>query len=446
MARHLTTLKQSASDYLGEEVTHVVMTIPTNFNETQQAVLRKEAATAGLTVMQFITEPIASLLASDQLRTDDTASLPDKFVVVADYGHTRSDIAVVASRGGIYTVLATLHNYEVSGFSLDKVIIDIASKEFLKRNPGATDPRTNTRALAKLQSQCDATKKALSVRQSAAFSVESLVDGLDFAMNIDRNTFELGGRRQFAALVGLVDKCVEKAGLKEADISEVLLTGSTSHIPRICEQLKATMPETVTVLDPAAPAGVVSPSEAAVRGAAIQASLIAEYDQQDIDESASVVVTAAPHTDAAIGIVFDNTENDRAANECDGITEFVPVILEHTPLPVRKTVVVDVPATTGGDVVIQLWEGKRFNRLRMVMPEQSGDDDDDDEMGKPEPIFDSVWQGTKEIAEAAVRGVKPGNKVELQILVSADFSIQVQAREAGSQGGVRGTVPFSEAK
>jgi molecular chaperone DnaK (HSP70) len=98
--RQLKRLAQSASDFTGKQVNSAVITVPTNFSEKQKAALTKAANDAGLEVLQLISEPIASLLAYDA-RLE--AKVADKIVVVADLGGTRSDVAVIASRGGMTT-------------------------------------------------------------------------------------------------------------------------------------------------------------------------------------------------------------------------------------------------------------------------------------------------------------------------------------------------------
>lgn len=108
----------SASDYIGKKVTSAVITVPTNFSDKQKEALVEAAKNADLEILQLIHEPVAALLAYDA-RPD--SKVTDKIVVVADLGGTRSDVAVVASRGGMYTILATAHDYEFAGSQLDTV-------------------------------------------------------------------------------------------------------------------------------------------------------------------------------------------------------------------------------------------------------------------------------------------------------------------------------------
>lgn len=100
--RYLRRLVGSASDYLGKKVTSAVISVPTNFNDKQREALIKAANDADVEVLQLISDPVSAVLAYD---ARPEANIQDKIVVVADLGGTRSDVAVVASRGGMYTIL-----------------------------------------------------------------------------------------------------------------------------------------------------------------------------------------------------------------------------------------------------------------------------------------------------------------------------------------------------
>ncbi|GME69993.1 unnamed protein product [[Candida] boidinii] len=108
--RHLKNLKLAAEDYSGQEVEACVMTVPTNFTQEQKDALTKISNEAGVKILQLINEPSAALLS--HLTANDSL-LEDKIFVVADFGGVRSDAAVIAVRGGILTILATAHDYEL---------------------------------------------------------------------------------------------------------------------------------------------------------------------------------------------------------------------------------------------------------------------------------------------------------------------------------------------
>ena len=438
--RHLRRLQTSASDFLGKKVNAAVITVPTNFSDAQKAALKKAAWDAGIEVLQFIGEPVAAVLAYD---ARPGASQADKVIVVADLGGIRSDVAIVASRGGIYTVLATSHDFDVSGSKLDDKLIEHFAKEFLKKHKSADDPRNNDRSLAKLRLESEAVKKALSLGNSATFSVESLASGIDFTCTVNRTRYEMLGRQTFEAIDRLILHTVEKAELDPLDITDVILSGGLSHTPRIAGNVNSLFNEKASVWAPATKPDAINPSELASRGAAIQASLIADFDTENIEESCEPVVTVTPHTKNALGVmcISENVSHGK----------FQPIIEADTPTPVRRSAIVATPRE-GGDVLVKLVEGLRHIKVEKIeKPQTNGkkaaddsddddDDSDDDEDDEPEEKREKVWNVGKAIAELSVKGVKKGGKIEVQIDVRPDFAVNIIAREVGGKGGVRGQI------
>lgn len=433
--RHLRRLKQSAGDYLGKDINAAVITVPSDFSDAQKAALTKAAADAGIEVLQYISEPVSALLAYDAKIHASGEAQPaqqDKTVLVADLGGTRSDISVVSSKNGIYTTLATVHDYESGGASLDKVLVEYAAKEFLKKNKSAKDPRENERSLSKLTLEAEAVKKALSIGGSAQFSIESLVDGIDFSLTVNRSRFELLANKVFMSFTRAIESAVQKADLDILDIDQILLSGGTSHIPKIASNLQSHFSESTVVIAPSTSPSAVNPSELTARGAAIQASLISEFEPADVKENTEAVVTVTPHTQNAIGLVSADDQ-------------FSVIVPPETAVPARRTAQISVPA--GGDVLLRLAEGVREIKVtKEEKPATNGakdeDDSDEDESDdEPEEIREKVWKAGKPIAEAAIKGVKKGGKVEVQINVAADLTLTVVAREVGAkQGGVRGVI------
>lgn len=395
-------------------------------------------------MLQLVADPVASVLAYDaRPETAADAGVKDKIVVVADLGGTRSDVAVVASRGGMYTILATAHDYEFAGFALDKVLMEHFAKEFIKKHK--TDPRENARSLAKLKFEAEATKKALSIGNNASFSVESLAEGIDFASTINRLRYEMIARTVFEGINRLVEGVVKKAGLDVLDVDEVIMSGGTSHTPRIATNLGHIFPQTTTILAPSTTATAINPSELGSRGAALQASLIQEFEKDDIEQSIHPAVTTVKHITNALGVVTLAE---------DGITEvFTPIIAPETAVPARRTVHVNAPKE-GGDVLLKIVEGNTHIKVTKPEPKakengdkpEKEDDEDDsdfdsDEEEEEEEKREKEWKLGSTLAEGAVRGVKKGAKVEVTINVLADLSVTVAMREVGAKGGVRGTIP-----
>ncbi|KAF2257615.1 HSP70-domain-containing protein [Lojkania enalia] len=442
--RHLKRLRNSASDYLGKTVNAAVVTVPTNFSNTQKSALNKAAKDAGIEVLQFINEPVAAVLAYD---ARPQAQLADKIVVVADLGGTRSDIAVIASRGGIYTILATVHDYEVSGIQLDQVLMDYFAKEFIKKHKSGGDPRENDRSLAKLKLESEAVKKSLSIGTTANFSVESLAGGIDFTATINRTRYELLASKHFAAFTRLVAHAVEKAQLDPLDVTEIILAGGNSNSPKIASTITNAFPGATVVLAPSTSPTAINPSELSVRGAAIQASLIQEFELEDIEQSTHPMVTVTPHLSHAVGVLCIS------GDETSGV--FHPIVDAETPLPVRRTALITTPRE-GGNVLIKLAEGARHIKVTKPEPkpkkekEEKDDDDDDDEDSdedeseEGEELREKTWKVSNVLSEAALRGLKKGSKVEVQINISADLNANCIFREVGGKGGVRGLLSGSK--
>lgn len=215
--RHIRRLAQSASDYLGKTVNAAVLTVPTNMDQAQKDALAAACAAAKVQVLQMISEPTAAILAYDARM--EKAQPDDKMVVVADLGGTRSDVAVVACRAGLYSILASKHDTLTSGTQLDQVLVDHFAKEFIKKH--SCDPRQDARSLAKLKLQAEATKKALSLGGNASLSVESLADGIDFSSTINRTRYELLAAKDLSNFTRLIQETITAAGLDVLDIDEV---------------------------------------------------------------------------------------------------------------------------------------------------------------------------------------------------------------------------------
>lgn len=430
--RFLRRLATAASEYLGKKVTSAVMTVPTSYTEKQREALTKAANDAGLEILQLISDPVASILAYD---ARPEAEISDKVVVVADLGGTRSDVSVVASRGGMYTILATAHDFDFAGVHLDNALIEYFAKEFQKKHN--VDPRENAKSLAKLRLESESVKKNLSLGTNAQFSVESLADGYDFSMSVNRIRYEMVGRKVFEGFNRLVEGAIKKAGLDVLDIDEVIMCGGTSHTPRIANNFRGIFPESTTILAPATSVSAINPSEVQARGAALQASLIQEYEAADIEQSTHPAVTTVKHIANAIGVV----------TQSEGEEVFTPIMPAETAVPARRTVQIPAPSD-GGDVLVRLVEGGTHIKVTKPEPkakeETNGDDEDEDSDfdsdEEEEEKREKVWKIGEKLAEAAIKGVKKGGKVEVTVNVAADLGVTITAREVGAKGGVRGTL------
>ncbi|KAJ5888452.1 Ribosome-associated complex subunit SSZ1 [Penicillium taxi] len=429
--RHIRRLKQSAADFLGKEVNAAVITVPTDFTDAQREALVAAAKAAGVEVLQLIHEPVAAVMAYDA--RPEAPAVSDKLVVVADLGGTRSDVAVVACRGGMYTILATAHDYELGGASLDQIIIDFFAKEFIKKHK--TDPREDARGLAKLKLECEGTRKALSLSANAQLSIESLADGIDFSSTINRTRYELLSNKVFGQFIDLIQQVIKKAELDVLDIDEVIFSGGVSHTPKIAQLASNIFPEKTVILAPSTLTTAINPSELSARGAAFQASLVQEFDVEDIEQSIHPMVTVIPHLTKAIGVEFSSGSE----------LAFTPLLNVATALPARRIAQYSAPKE-GGDVLIRVCEGAHEIKVTKPEPkakqEKPADDEDSDfdSDEEEEDIREIIWKTEKPIAELAVKGIKAGGKVEVMVHVNPDLGLQITAREVGGSTAVRGAI------
>lgn len=424
VARHLRRLKLAAEDYIGSKVSEVVLTVPTSFTAEQKDALKAAASKAGLKIVQFINEPSAALLAhAEQFPFEH-----DVNVVVADFGGTRSDAAVIAVRNGIFTILATKHNTELGGDNLDNELIEYFAKDFEKKNK--CNPRKNARSLAKLRVNASVTKKTLSNATSATISVDSLADGFDYHTSINRMRYELVTNKVFSQFSAFIDDVIAKAELDPLDISAVLLSGGVSFTPKLTTNLEFMFPESVQILGPASKQACNQPNELSASGAALQARLASEYDASELADALQPVVVNTPHLPKAIGLVGSQGE-------------FFPVLLAETSYPVQKKLTLK---QAKGDLLISVYEGDHHVEERTIDPaekEQKPKDEEDDEEewsdsedDEPELIREKLYTLSTKLMDLGIKGVTKG--VEIVFNINKEGVLRVSARDLQSGQAVKG--------
>ena len=228
----------------------------------------------------------------------------------------------------------------------------------------------------------------------------------------------------------------------------MVLSGGSSHTPKIAQLTRNIFPDKTKILAPSTTPTAINPSELASRGAAIQASLIQEFDKEDIEQSTHPAVTVTPHLQKALGVEFASGDQ----------LHFQPLLNAATALPARRIARYAAPKA-GGDVLVRVSEGVR--EIQVTKPEPKpkeekpakADDDEDDEDDlsdfssdeEDEEIRDLVWKADNPIAELAVKGVKANGHVEVTIHANTDLSLQITAREVDGQSAVRGAVEAPQA-
>jgi hypothetical protein len=194
-------------------------------------------------------------------------------------------------------------------------------------------------------------------------------------------------------------------------------------------------PEKTAILAPSTSTSAINPSELAARGAAFQASLVQEFDAEDIEQSIHPMVTVTPHLSKAIGVEFTS----------NGESSFQPLLNADTALPARRIAQYTAPKE-GGDVLVRVCEGAREIKVTKPEPkakeEKPADDEDSDfdSDEEEEDVREIVWKTEKPVAELAVKSVKAGAKVEVMVHVNPDLGLQIAVREVGGSTAVRGAI------
>lgn len=405
--RHLKQIKAAAEDYLGQSIESTVITVPTNFTDIQKQDLIKIAADAGLKVSQLINEPTAALLAH---LSNKEQLLEDKIYVVADFGGIRSDAAVVAVRGGIMTLLSTEHSTKLGGHELDEALIDFFAADFQKKFKA--DAKKTEKSYSKLAASSSITKKTLSNIQTANVSVDSLAEGFDYMSSINRLRFELVGRKVFSEMIEFIESVVKKAGLETLDIDSVLLVGGTSNVPKVANTLASIFPEETEIYAPVMDTKLPNPNELNCRGAAIQASLIAGFDDEEIKESLQPIVLNTEHLQVPIGIK-------------DSEGKFSTILSKETAYPIKKSIKF---TSSADDVEIEFYEGKRTIKETVIEPEQYSDDEEDSEEEEPEIIKEVEYVPGTLIAKMSLKAVGAGKEVEAIVQINRDGKMHLTGR------------------
>lgn len=408
--RHFVDLKLAAEDYIGKEVDGIVLAVPTDFHEHQKEELCKIANEAGLKVRQLVNEPSAALLA--HLSVGERL-LQDKIYVVADFGGIRSDAAVISVRGGVLTILATEHSHGLGGDELDDALSEFFAKEFEKKFKA--NPRNTARSMAKLKSESIVVKRTLSNVQTSTCSIESLAEGIDFHTTINRLRYELTVRQQLSNMTAFVAKVVAKAGLETLDIDEVVLVGGTSHTPKLASNLSFIFPESTNIVAPSIDPKALNPSELICRGAALQASLIESFDDEEIKESLQPIVLNTQHLSKPIGI-----------KDAEG--KFLPILVAETAYPIKKSITVSSGGSTS--VIVELYEGKRTVKESIVEPEPQSEDDSDASDDEPEILKAVVYECGDLLAELALKNLQPNSTLEVIINIAQNGTLSLSARES----------------
>ena len=175
----LKKMKAIAEDYLNEEVTDAVITVPAYFNQAQRQATKDAGQIAGLNVLRILNEPTAAAVAFGINTNND-----NKTVLVFDLGGGTFDVSILTINGDDYKVRAISGNNHLGGEDFDQNLIEHLLENFGKKN--GVDIKNNKKAIQKLRDHAEQAKRALSKVEQARIAVDSLYDGKDYKDKISR--------------------------------------------------------------------------------------------------------------------------------------------------------------------------------------------------------------------------------------------------------------------
>ena len=259
----LQKMKKTAEDYLGQEVTDAVITVPAYFSESQRQATKEAGEIAGLNVRRIVNEPTAASLAYGLDKTSK-----DMKIAVFDLGGGTFDISILELGDGVFEVKSTNGDTHLGGDDFDHVIIDWLAKEFI--NDEGIDLRKDPMALQRLKEAAEKAKIELSSTTSTEINLPYImpVNGVPkhLVKTLSRAKFEQLADKLIQACVEPCRKALSDANLSTSDIDEVILVGGSTRIPAIQAIVEKFFGK--------APSKGVNPDEVVAVGAAIQGGVL----------------------------------------------------------------------------------------------------------------------------------------------------------------------------
>ena len=259
----LQKMKKVAEDYLGETVTEAVITVPAYFNDSQRQATKEAGAIAGLDVKRIVNEPTAAALAYGLDKRDK-----DMTIAVYDLGGGTFDISILELGGGVFEVKSTNGDTHLGGDDFDQVIIEWLADEFKRQEH--MDLRKDPMALQRLKEAAEKAKIELSSGAETEINLPYItaVDGVPkhLVMKLSRSKFEQMTDSLVQRTLEPCRKAMQDAGLKSSDITEVILVGGSTRIPRIQEEVEKFFGRK--------PNRSVNPDEVVAIGASVQGGVL----------------------------------------------------------------------------------------------------------------------------------------------------------------------------
>lgn len=259
----LQKMKKTAEDYLGQEVSEAVITVPAYFNDAQRQATKEAGEIAGLNVRRIVNEPTAAALAYGLDKGKH-----DQKIAVFDLGGGTFDISVLELGDGVFEVKSTNGDTHLGGDDFDKVVMDWLAEEFKKEE--AIDLRKDPMALQRLKEASEKAKVELSSSTETEINLPYItaVDGVPkhLVKKLTRAKFEQLADNLFARCLKPCEAALKDAGMSTSQIDEVILVGGSTRIPKVQEIVEKFFGKK--------PNRSVNPDEVVAVGAAIQGAVL----------------------------------------------------------------------------------------------------------------------------------------------------------------------------
>ena len=322
----LQKMKKTAEDYLGQEVTEAVITVPAYFNDAQRQATKEAGEIAGLTVRRIVNEPTAAALAYglDKKKHDEK-------IAVFDLGGGTFDISILELGDGVFEVKSTNGDTHLGGDDFDKVIMDWLADEF--KADEAIDLRKDPMALQRLKEAAEKAKVELSSSSETEINLPyvTAVDGVPkhLVKKLTRAKFEALSDKLFERCLKPCEAALKDAGYSTSQIDEVILVGGSTRIPKVQEIVEKFFGKK--------PNRSVNPDEVVAIGAAIQGAVLTG-EVKDV-------------------LLLDVTPLTLGIETMGGV--LTPMIPANTTIPTKKMEIFSTASDNQPGVQIHVLQGER---------------------------------------------------------------------------------------